>query len=388
MRNSEKKKILFIITQSEFGGAQRFLMELVTHLDAGTHESLVASQPGELLDALKAKNIPVEALKWLRRDISPISDLLGLWEIYKLLRREKPDVLFLLSSKAGFLGSLAACFNTALYYSRPLRVIYRIGGWAFNDPQSRISRALFILAEKISARWKDVIIVNSRHDATQAKRLGIKPRQQLAIIHNGINTASLDFLSREEAREKLDAMLSYKLKAISYKLIGCIANFYKTKGLPYLIEAMAEIHKTHPDAKLVIIGDGRERKNLELRIADCGLEKNVMLVGRLAEAWRYLKAFDIFVLPSLKEGFPWALLEAMAAQVPVIATSVGAIPEIIKNNENGMLVAPGDAKALQQAISELLNNAPLRDNLALHAKETVEQKFKLDRMIQKVENLL
>lgn len=375
MLETKKKKILFLITQSEFGGAQRFLLELATHLDTAKYESLVSSKPGELLDVLEDKHVTVQPLKWLRRDISPVYDLLGLWEIFRLLRRERPDVFFLLSSKAGFLGSLAG------RWARTPRIVYRIGGWAFNDPQSWFLRKLYLTAEKISARWKDVIIVNSRHDAAQAERLGIKPREKLVTIYNGIDPASLQFFARDEARKRLNV-------PPSEKLIGCIANFYKTKGLPVLIEVMAEIHKTHPSVKLVIIGDGRERRHIESEIAKHDLQDVVLLAEHLPEAWKYLKAFDIFVLPSLKEGFPWVLLEAMAAEIPVIATSVGAIPEIVKNDENGMLVEPGNSEALQLAISELFNNASLRDKFASHAKETVEQKFKLDRMIQEVKNLL
>ena len=387
--NPTKKKILFVITQSEFGGAQRFLFELVTHLDPALYESIVTSQPGELLDMLRSANIPVQPLKRLRRDISPLGDILAVLEIRKLLNREKPDVLFLLSSKAGFLGSLAAWLQ---HYSDTLayrsKIIYRIGGWSFNDPQSRLTRKLYIAAEKISARWKDVIIVNSEHDRLQAQQLGIKPRGKLVAIYNGIDSSSLDFLSRDEAREKLEKLFPYQLKAISYKLVGCIANFYKTKGLPYLIEAIAVIHKAHPDAELVLIGDGGERRNIETRIMEHGAKDYIFLAGHLSEAWRYLKAFDIFVLPSLKEGFPWVLLEAMAAEVPIVATAVGAVPEIITNSENGLVVEPGNAKVLQKIMETLLTDKTLGAQLAKRGKETVLQKFKIDDMFRKVVELL
>ncbi|MDP3963630.1 MAG: glycosyltransferase family 4 protein [bacterium] len=390
MRNG-LKKILFIITQSEFGGAQRFLMELVTHLDPDRFEISVASSadPGDLLHALKAKQIATHPLKWLTRDISPFGDLMALFEIRGLLKREQPDALFLLSSKAGFLGSLAAKSLVTRYALLDTRIIYRIGGWAFNDPNSWLKRKIYLWAEKLSARWKDIIIVNAERDRLQAELLGIKPRKKLLTIYNGINTSSLNFLSKNEARQRLmQTTPSLRHSVTPSLLVGCIANFYKTKGLPVLIDAMARVHKTHPDAKLIVIGDGRERQDLETRIMKREAQNYILLAGRMAEAWRYLQAFDVFVLPSLKEGFPWVLLEAMAAEIPIVATSVGAVPEIIENKKSGIIVPPDDPASLVQGIAALLDNPERATAMAQEAKRVLEQKFGLKKMLGEIISLL
>jgi len=143
-------------------------------------------------------------------------------------------------------------------------------------------------------------------------------------------------------------------------VIGAIANLYATKGIEYLIEAASITAKSYKLKAIsyIVIGEGKERPKLEALIKTYNLENNFFLIGRISNATQYLKAFDIVVLPSVKEGFPWVLLDAMAAEVPIIATKVGAVPEVIEDNKDGLLVPPGDSKALAEKIYRLLNLNP------------------------------
>ena len=158
-------------------------------------------------------------------------------------------------------------------------------------------------------------------------------------------------MTKEEAQQKiinlfknLELKINLKFKIQNLKLIGTIANLYPTKGINFLIEAAAKLIKDHPELLFVIFGDGPERKKLELMINDLGLKNKVLLAGYLPEAHRYLKAFDLFVLPSVKEGLPYAILKAQAAGLTVVATQTGGLPEILP------------AECLVEAIHEL----PLR----------------------------
>src|SRR3989344_1146147 len=170
-----KKRVLFVITQSELGGAQKFLSNLASHLDKDAYELLVAvgsSGNGDFLRALKAEGVPCQILKFLKREPT-INDVRAIFEIRRLIKNYRPDVLFLNSSKAGFVGSLASVFPTRI---NALKVIYKIGGWSFNDPWPKWKKLFWIVLEWVSARWKDIIIVNNQHDLDQAKKLKIKPR--------------------------------------------------------------------------------------------------------------------------------------------------------------------------------------------------------------------
>ena len=278
-------------------------------------------------------------------------------------------------------------------FVRP-KVIYRIGGWTFNDPWPAWKQSAYRWLEKLSAPWKDYIIVNNKHDYDQTIRFGIRPREKVVLIHNGIDPYKLDFLEKDEAKIKLYEKLPSNQKRGNFfregLIIGTIANFYPTKGLQYLIEAFSTLNAQHStlNASLVIIGDGPERKKIELRIKDAELQNSVFLTGRIPDAHRYLKVFDIFVLPSVKEGFPWALLEAMSAKLPVIATVVGANPEIIENDKNGLLVPPADSTAIAEALERLVKNESLRHEFGIQAHQTVLHRFSLNRMISQIEALL
>ena len=392
-----KKRILFVITQSEFGGAQRFLYELTTRLDKGRYEILVASdsnKKSEFLNSLEQKDIKTRQLRFLKREINPIFDCLGVMELIKLINNFKPDYLHLNSSKAGVLGSIAGQILkiTKSKEFKNLKVIYRIGGWSFNDPVSKLKKLNWVLAEKITARFKDIIIVNSKSDFDQAIRLKIKPKKEVKLIHNGLDALKIGFLSKEEAKLKLFKKIGKSGHNNIFQtkfFIGTIANFYQTKGLDYLIEAFNLLNTKNQiqDVKLLLIGDGRERVNLEKKISDYGLKEKVILLGQIPEAFKYIEAFDVFVLPSVKEGFPWAILEAMAAKVPVISTSVGAVPEIIENGKNGILVEPKSPGQLAEAIQYLLENERVRQELALQGHQTVLFKFPIEKMIKETEEL-
>jgi len=347
------KKILFLVTQSEFGGAQRFIYTLISGLN-GYEITVGAGPDGDnengLLFALEKRGINTKHLKYLRRSINPFFDFgLGLIEIYRLIKREKPDILFLCSSKVGAMGSLVGRLV------RVRRIIYRIGGWTFNDPWPTWRKKIWIWLEKTSAKWKDVIINNAKSDTEQAVKLGIRPRNRIVTIYNGIDAGNLEFLSKEDARRFLQV-------EDSDFVVGTIANDYPAKGLKYLIEASKKIQ----NIKFAIIGKGNRF---------------------IPDAYKYLKAFDIFVLPSIKEGFPWTVIEAMAAGIPVIATKVGALPEIIQSGQNGILVQPKNPQQIAGAITKLLNNEDLRKDLAEQGRKTVIEKFNLEKMIKQYENL-
>ena len=372
-----KKKVLFIITQSEIGGAQQFIIQFIRHTKKDAYDISVAvgaDGDGSFSQALLELGVPVFVLSALKRNISPIYDILAVDQIKKLIQKLKPDTLLLGSSKAGFIGSLAAQWSQL----RP-KVIYRIGGWTFNDPWPAWKKALWRTLEKISASWKDIIIVNNNYDLIKAKEIGIKPRQDIVLIHNGLDPYKLDLLERDEARSQLGL-------PHSKKIIGTIANFYPTKGLEYLIESATKINRE--DVVWCVIGDGTERHALNKLIEENGLTEKVLLVGRKEQASRYLNAFDVFLLPSVKEGFPWVILEAMGAKLPIIATNVGAIPEIIENGVNGYIIDPRNSNQISEHVTMFLDNESRANEMGIQAHQRVLFTFNIEVTILKIEKLL
>ena len=173
----------------------------------------------------------------------------------------------------------------------------------------------------------------------------------------------------------------------NFILIGTIANFYKNKGLDFLILAAVRIKKSQPNWQFAVIGDGPERLNLEKLIINHELENNVLLLSSIPDAYKYLKVFDLFVLSSVKEGQPWVILEAMAAALPIVATNIAGIPEMIENEKSGLLVEPADPDALAAAIEKMLTHPSLASECAKNASTVVKEKFNLKTMIEKNEEL-
>jgi glycosyltransferase involved in cell wall biosynthesis len=350
-------KILYIITQSEFGGAQRYVFDLATNLDKSQFEVHIAAglENGELFRRLQSQNLSIHKLKYLDRAISPFKDLKSYYELKKLIKKINSDIVHLNSSKAGVLGSIAAKELNIK------KIIYTAHGFVFNEPMNPLKKWLYKKAELSNAKRVHKVITVSEYD----RRAGIKTgmdEHKLIIIHNGIDSDKINFLSKEKARARLGI-------ASDKPVVGCIANFYPSKGLDILINSMDTIN-----AQLVIVGDGELRSQLEAQIKILNLSNRVKLTGSIPDAHQYLKAFDVFVLPSRKEGLPYVLLEAAVAQIPIVTTQAGGVPEIIQDNINGYLAAADNSKELAQKINLALSN-PLDSKLT--------QNFTFEKMIKK-----
>lgn len=369
------------------GGAQRFLYDFITRLNPNNYEILAAAGgKGELLAKLEKKNIKTAFIKHFS-NIPGVKNILAFFEILFLIKNFKPEILYLLSSEAGFSGAIAGSLYRLLS-RRKMKIIYRIGGWAFKEPRNIIIKKVYLLAEKISAPFKDTIITNSEFDRQLAIKNKITKPNKITTIYNGISLNEIKFFLTEEAKKFINSKILYsKFYILNSILIGTIANLYKNKGLEFLVKTMSVIKGQMSNVTLMIIGDGPERKNLEKLIKKYKLKNNVFLLGAIPDAYKYLKALDLFVLPSIKEGQPWVILEAMAAEVPIVATNIAGIPEMIENGKSGLLVEPADPAALANAIEKMLAHPSLAQECIKNASIVVKEKFNITEMMEKNEKL-
>jgi len=378
-------KILYIITQGGiWGGAQRYIYDLAINLANDYDITIAVGEPRGRKD-LQSRitnhipHIKIIQLKHLVRRISPTHDILAIFELRKLYKKIKPDIIHLNSSKAGILGSLAKWY----VLRGTCYVVYTVHGWVFNEPLSKLKKWLYKKLESFTARFKNYFIVLSQADKQSA--LGIKiPEKKLHIIPPGIDT-NKKYLTKNETRNQLSQLTNKPINQST--VIGTIANLYPTKGLDVLIEAVRILNTQYSilNTQYFIIGDGPERKNLELLITNYQLP-NIHLLGHLKNASQYLPAFDIFVLPSHKEGFPYTLLEAMAQNIPVIATDVGGIPTLIHHKKTGSLIKPDNANELAKTISETYLNQEQSKIFARQALSEV-QKYTLKNTLDRTSSL-
>lgn len=380
-------KILYLITQSELGGAQSYVLDLASSLNK-RHEIIVAfgeqGNNGSLAKKLAQSKINCHSLPHLIRAISPVSDTLAIIEIIKLIKRVQPDIVHLNSSKISILGSLSALACRLLNPKKQTKYIYTVHGWVFNEPLPLWKKLFYKYAEKYSSFVKTKLICVSDYDREFAIKNHIAPLEKLLTIHNGREL--IDFLPRPEVRAKLQEIFPNKKISSDEIIIGTIANFYKTKGYEYFLSAISRLIIEGVKLKVVAIGDGPERRNIEKMIKAYRLEDCFLLTGRLDGA-KLLKAFDIYVCSSVKEGLSYTIIEAMQAELPIIATKVGGNPELITNGLSGQIVESKDAEALANEINNLLRDPDLGKTLGRNARNKAIKDFDLERMIEMTEKV-
>ncbi len=353
--------VLYVITKSNWGGAQRYVYDLATHPQPGFRVTVVAGGAGPLIDRLKEAGVRTIQLPALQRDVNLFKDLWSMVELFNLCRSEKPDVVHLNSSKVGALGALAARLAGVP------RIIFTAHNWFHNESRPAYIRAITWVIQACTQLWVHQTIAVS--DAMV--RTAPFPTRCVRI-YNGIH--AVPHLERTPARAALTekgALLDDRLALVT------IGELHKNKGHDILLKALATL--TTP-VTLTIIGDGEERQRTEVLIRELKLT-NVSLVGHVDAAATYLKAFDIFVLPSCNESFGFVLLEAALAGLPVVATTVGGVPEIV-TPETGVLVPPESPDELARGLETLLTHADVRTRLSVALAHRATHTFSTERMVQ------
>lgn len=367
-------RILYVITKANWGGAQRYVYDLATAArDQGNAVAVAYGALGELADRLQTERITVFPIAGLGRDISLFNDISAFFSLMHIIRSFKPDVVHLNSSKISGLGAFAARLLCVP------KILFTAHAWAFNE-----TRPLYQKIAIAFLSWLTVIL--STHTIvvgdTMKRQIIRGPfvRGKISVIPNG--TRPYPLLEKKESRAALTSVHpALSVSDFEHDVwIGTVAELHPVKGLSYAIEAIKIVRKNYPTLRYLILGDGQTREALEMQITESGLEHTVFLLGHVKDAPQYGKAYDLFLLPSLSEAFGIALLEAGLAELPVIASNVGGIPEIITNNETGVLVPPKNPDAIAAAIDSLLANEPLRYKLGQTLEKRVQKEFSIERL--------
>jgi len=376
-----KKKVLFLITKSNWGGAQRYVYDLATALPETDYEvSVAVGGNGELAQKLTASNINTISIPGLQRDISVRKELQATLAIAKIIRAEKPDVLHINSSKAGALGTLLG---------RILRVpniVFTSHGWAFNEDRPCWQKILLKFIHYCTVLWSHKTIVVSHKLKQEMNWLGVQ--KKMYVVHPGRTIPTLK--PKAEARGIIETKVTTSEANLSDFhtdfWIGTIAELHPIKRLHRAIDAIAAVSRNYPKIRYVIIGDGQLRTVLEQQVRDLGLTNHVFFTGNIHEAGRLLQAFDIFLLTSKSEAFGYVLLEAGLASLPCVATEVGGIPDIILHEKTGMLIPPEQTTAITESLTKLIENPNLRTTYArAHAQRA--QEFSIEKMTRETMTL-
>lgn len=355
-------RILYGITKSNFGGAQRYVFDLATETLKKKYEVVVlCGQSGILVDKLKKEKIKVIEIDSLNKNISLFNDIKSFFEIYKILKQERPDVFHINSSKMGGIGAVAGRLAGVR------KIIFTAHNWAFNWPRPAWQRSVIKFFQWLTILFSHRTICVSEKTKKEVEGWPFV-KNRLIVIYNGVK--EFDLMPRQD-------------KAFT---VGVISELHKVKGLDILLTAWSKFVKNHR-AKLLIIGEGEERTNLENMARNLGISESVTFKGFVDNVRSLLPSFDIFCMPSRSEGMPYALLEAGLAGLPVIATSVGGIPEIIESGVTGVLVPVENAEVLFSTLVLLAEDGELRKRLGTNLKSSIKENFLFEKMVKNTLNI-
>jgi glycosyltransferase involved in cell wall biosynthesis len=363
---SAKPKILQIITLSECGGAQNHLLELIDGLREKYDFEVLVGKEGYLTERLAGSQIAYQVIPSLVRSISLQNDLKATREIFQKIKYFAPALVHCHSSKAGIVGRLAAFLA-----NKPS--IFTAHGWAFHPKVSFKQRAIAWLSEIIMSFVSKKIICVSQFDL-QLALTDLMPKNKLVVIHNGIGENFKPFESHPLAQQ-----LKGKLSILM------VGRFAEPKRQDLLIRAFADFQAAFPAAVLVLAGEGPQKKLCEELVRQLNLNEKVFFTGQVSPVEPLLELSDIFILISEREGLPISILEALRAGLPVVASCVGGINELI-SPENGCLVE-NKVTEIASALSYLASNAALRAELKLNNQKRFKKYFKSEIMLQKIDEL-
>jgi glycosyltransferase involved in cell wall biosynthesis len=348
---------LFIDTERVWRGGQDQLLALLKGLHRHGHKICLLCHPSTLLETrAREAGISVYPIP-IRSEVGLISFV----RLFVAIQKVRPEILAFNTPKAILMGTLASLFGSV-----GARVIFR--------------RVNFPLRNNLLTRFKytrniDCIIAISESIRLQLQVCGI-PSSKIRTIYEGMDLALYP-------RRTIPGMR----QASKPIVVGTVAHLSREKGLKYLVEAASLVPEVQKRMRFVIVGDGECLQELRNSAQQRGLGDVFQFVGFHSDTSQLMKSFDIFALPSLSEGLSSAILEAMAISLPIIATSVGGIPELVRDGDNGVLVAPKDPAALAHAIQRLADNPEESRRMGERGRERMEEQFTLERKIRETEQL-
>jgi glycosyltransferase involved in cell wall biosynthesis len=357
--------VLILTTHFNAGGISSYVLNLARGLKARGHMTMVVSSGGDWVGRLEEDNISHIYLPLRTKSIISLKLLPAYFLLKKIIKDKKIELIHAQTRVTCLLASRLSR-KTPIPFISTAHGFYRRRWGRFIFP----GWGRFVIA--ISEQVKQHLISD----------FGLE-QERIRLVHNGIDATQYTIrntqYNKDEARER------FGLK--DGPVAGIIARLSEVKGQKYLIMALAKVKEEIPAIQLLCIGDGKTKKDLEDLSRDLKIEDAVHFIPALTCTLSALSAMDIFVMPSLQEGLGLSIMEAMLAQVPVIASSVGGIPSLVKNNETGILVKPADAEGLSRAIIDLLRDKEKALRLAHKARELVLRAFSLEAMAENTEKV-
>lgn len=376
----KRLKVAQLITRMDWGGSPDIVRILCERLNPEIYNVSLISGP-TLYPSKKNRDFfekfkdNIICVKCLKREINIFDDIRAFFSLYRLFKKEKFDIVHTHTAKAGFLGRIAAKFaGTRIVVHTPHG--HNLYGY-FNI----FVTSFIVILEKIASLFADRIIVLTNIEKRDMLRYNIGKPQKIEVIHSGLdlNRYNKEINIKEKRAE-------FNIGQDNF-LVGMIGRLETVKGPEYFVDASKHIAGEMPQTRFLLVGDGNLKEALISRSKQLNVADKVIFAGWRDDIPEILSILDVLVLPSLNEAVGRVLLEAGALAKPVVATDVGGIPEVVKNNETGILVPPGDSKKIAEAVIDLLKDERRRFEMGLAAKDWISTNFNENRMVSEIHSL-
>jgi glycosyltransferase involved in cell wall biosynthesis len=379
-----KTKVLRVIARVNMGGPALHVAYLTAGLrDRGYDTTLVAGSLARGEDSMEfvadELGVEVERLPGLRRDISPVRDVLAVWRLAQVIRRERPAILHTHTAKAGAVGRMAALVAGN---ARPPIVVHTFHGHVLRGYFGPLRTFGFRLLERWLARSTTALIAVSPEVRDDLVALGVAPREKFTVVRLGIELEQRvdDVNGRDETRRVLGI-------GPDRFTVGWIGRMTAVKRTGDVLLAFKRLRDRGVDATLCLVGDGPERDQVERRAHELGIMRSTLFLGYQEDVAPFYAAFDAMILPSGNEGTPVSAIEALAAGRPVVATRVGGVPDVVRDGEDGFLVDRGAVDELAGALARLAEDPALRKRMGEAGRERVLPRYAVERLVDDVDRL-
>ena len=374
-------RIARVIARLNIGGPAQHTVLLTAGLDRERFATtlitgVVGPEEGDFLEAARSRGVRPIVIPQLGRSIRPARDLAVLLTLVRLFRQLRPDIVHTHTAKAGTLGRLAARFAGV-----PVTV-HTFHGHVLDGYFSPAVTRFFIGVERALGRRTDCLVTVSPRLRAELLAMGIGRPEHVKVIPLG-----LDLERFRRACPGVPVLRPALGLGADVPLLGIVGRLVPIKDHATLFQAMALLEPHDPPVHLVVVGDGEERPRLDGLAGRLGLGQRVHFLGWRSDLETILPELDMVVCASRNEGTPVAIIEAMAAGVPVVSTDVGGVADLVTHGETGWLVRAGDPPALAQAIQHLLGDAALRARLAAAGRPAALERHGVDGLIRRVEAL-
>lgn len=371
----KKIKLCIIVTKLELGGAQKVALALCEKIDLNRFDPFLICGCGGILDKEISGKIRVYFIDDLIREINPLKDIKAVFKIYKILKKERPDVVHTHSSKAGIVGRFAAKLAGIN------GIVHTIHGFSFNDTQKKAKKKMFVFLERIGAKISKYLIPVSVENINKGLENKIGKKEQYRYIRLGID---IDIFKNYKLKPSLREELKFSGEDFVVTTIG---PFKPQKNLPDFVRIAGKMVKDNKNFKFVIVGDGEGRKELETLIKNYGISDSICLIGWRKDISNILNSSDVFVMTSLWEGLPISTIEAMSCGLVPVVNAVDGQIEIIKDNCTGFLIRPYDIETSIEKILFLAKNPDIRKQMGETARNSIDNSFSIEYMIKQHEKL-